>query len=419
MNRCFKNKTNKGACKPWGRMLCAICAIVLILLPCSGCMKFVSTDELDTLKNELAEELDHLKGLNNDSQAEIDRLRAQNEAAQQEIDSLKQSNAASQQEIDALQKTNGEMQQEIDGLQESKNAAEQRIDALEESRDAAVQQLDALKKSLDAAEQQIDALEESRDAAVKQLDTLRKSLDAAEQELDALKKSNAATEEELNALQESYAAALQEIELLKQQIEDLQNEPSEEKIRIYIDQGHNPSSYHNSGAVGNGLFEQDLTFTIGCLLAQLLEADGRFEIRLSRPTASTVLGTDNASSLEARVLGAQEFGADYFISLHTNAFESESANGIEVFVATEGSTSYAFGNSLLQGMLLSTNLRDRGMKLNPDLYVLKNATMPAVLLEMGFITNVGDSTLLSESPELFAQGIYNGILSYFNLSAQE
>ena len=160
-----------------------------------------------------------------------------------------------------------------------------------------------------------------------------------------------------------------------------------------------------------------MTFTIGCLLAQLLEEDGRFEVCLSRPTADTVLGTDNTSSLVARVRGAQEFGADYFISLHTNSYEIESANGIEVFVAEQDSTSYVFGDSLLQGLINSTNLRNRGMQLNPDLYVLQNATMPAALLEMGFISNPTDAALLAESPDLFAEGIYDGILTFFELTA--
>lgn len=191
------------------------------------------------------------------------------------------------------------------------------------------------------------------------------------------------------------------------------NDLKSDKIRIYIDQGHNPAPYHNTGAEGNGLYEQDLTFSIGCLLADMLTEDERFEVSLSRPTASTVLGTDNTSSLKARVDGSAEFNADYFISLHINAFTQESANGIEVFSLTNAGESYHFGTSLLNGMVNSTGLRDRGMKQNPELYVLKNASMPAVLLEMGFISNADDARLLSERPELFAQGIYEGISEYF------
>ena len=186
----------------------------------------------------------------------------------------------------------------------------------------------------------------------------------------------------------------------------------DDKIRIYIDQGHNPLPYHNNGAEGNGLYEQDITFDIGCRLAELLIKDGRFEVCLSRPDADTVLGTDTASSLKARVNGAESFNADYFISLHVNSYTHDTANGIEVF-ASETDESYSFGNALLEGMLDATDLKTRGMKPSSELYVLEHTDMPSVLLEMGFISNTDDAALLSENPERFAEGIYNGILNYF------
>ena len=187
------------------------------------------------------------------------------------------------------------------------------------------------------------------------------------------------------------------------------------KIRIYIDQGHNPAPYHNSGAEGNGLYEQDLTFDIGHRLAALLAEDRRFEVCLSRPYEDSVLGSDNISSLKARLDGALLFEADYFISLHINAFTQESANGVEVFVSGKDMESFELGHSLLRGMLDSTGLKDRGITQDGELYVLKNATMPAVLLEMGFISNAGDAAMLSEHPELFAQGIYEGICKHFEI----
>ena len=309
----------------------------------------------------------------------------------------------------------------VDEVAELKNElgdAMQEIDALKAGYESAQQEIDALKGSNEAAQQEIDALKSNNEAAQQEIDALKSDNEAAQQEIDSLKSDNEAAQQEIDALKGSQEALQQEIDRLKEQIQELQNSTtSNGKIRIYIDQGHNPTSYHNSGAVGNGLYEQDLTFEIGCMLANLLEADGRFEVCLSRPTADTVLGTDNKSSLEARVKGAQDFGADYFISLHTNSYDNESANGIEVFVAEENSISYSFGARLLQGMLDATGLRDRGMKLNPELHVLRYATMPAALLEMGFITNAEDAALLAQSPDLFAQGIYDGILTYFGLTA--
>ena len=55
------------------------------------------------------------------------------------------------------------------------------------------------------------------------------------------------------------------------------------------------------------------------------------------------------------------------------------------------------------------------MKVRNGLYVLRKTTMPSILIEIGFITNSNDARLMSEQPELFARGIYNGLLDYFNL----
>ena len=71
---------------------------------------------------------------------------------------------------------------------------------------------------------------------------------------------------------------------------------------------------------------------------------------------------------------------------------------------------------ILAGLTASTGLPSRGMFVRPSLYVLRKTRMPAVLIELGFITNPGDATLMSEKPDLFALGIYNGILDYYGLS---
>ena len=186
-------------------------------------------------------------------------------------------------------------------------------------------------------------------------------------------------------------------------------------IKIYIDQGHNPRDY-NTGAEGNGLFEQDITYEIGRRLYNLLLTNPEFEPRLSRPTPETVLGTNNSSSLTARVNEANSWGADIFLSLHNNAAENENATGNEALVYGPGSTvAINLGEQILDQLSLTTGLRNRGVVYRPGLYVLKKTKMPAVLVEMGFITNPYDAELLSESPYLFSTGIYRGILNYYDL----
>lgn len=182
-------------------------------------------------------------------------------------------------------------------------------------------------------------------------------------------------------------------------------------IRIYIDQGHNPIN-PNAGAEGNGLREQDITYRIGLELAELLRQDPSYEVRLSRPTADTQLGNSLGTSLQSRVRDANAWGADYFISLHTNASEIATATGTEAFVYAREGAAFALAVDLVKGVTEQTGLPDRGTFVRSGLYVLRRTAMPAVLLELGFITNPRDAALMNERPQLFAQGIYRGIKSF-------
>ncbi len=185
-------------------------------------------------------------------------------------------------------------------------------------------------------------------------------------------------------------------------------------IRIYIDQGHNPQN-PNAGAEGNGRREQDIVYRIGQELYALLSADPNFEARLSRPTPETALGVSTADSLRLRVAGAESFGADLFLSLHTNASSLPAATGSEALVYSETTPAYRIGEVVLAEMCALTGLDNRGVKVRPGLYVLRRTSMPAVMLELGFITNAGDAALMADSPRLFARGIYNGLRRYYGV----
>ncbi len=185
-------------------------------------------------------------------------------------------------------------------------------------------------------------------------------------------------------------------------------------IKIYIDQGHNPRS-PNTGAEGNGLREQDITYEVGQQLAALLRQNGNFEVRLSRPTPDTQLGNSNSGSLVERVRDANSWGADYFISIHTNAAESPQANGTEQLVYRTAGEAYQLALNIGRELSSTVGIRNRGVVARPGLYVLRRTQMPAVLSEIAFITNPREAALMSERPDLFAQGIYRGILAYFGM----
>lgn len=186
-------------------------------------------------------------------------------------------------------------------------------------------------------------------------------------------------------------------------------------IKIYLDQGHNPSGF-NTGAEGNGYYEQDITYDIGIRLAELLRTRPEFEVRLSRPTSDTILGFSNSSSLSTRVREANNWGADIFLSLHTNASNNDRATGSEALIYSRASTvARELSEDILEGLTNATGLRNRGIVERPGLYVLRETTMPAIIVEMGFISNPTDASLMVNSPGLFARGIFNGILEYYNL----
>ncbi|MBR5312880.1 MAG: N-acetylmuramoyl-L-alanine amidase [Clostridia bacterium] len=183
--------------------------------------------------------------------------------------------------------------------------------------------------------------------------------------------------------------------------------------KIYIDQGHNPVN-PNAGSEGNGFREQDLVYRIGQLTAEALQAYG-FDVRLSRPTPETILGTSNTTSLQARVNDANAWGADYFISLHTNASVIPSASGSEAFVFRRYSDAEILADNILEQLNYATGLADRGTTARPGLYVLRKTRMPAVLVELGFISNPADAELMAYSPQLFSAGVTNGILAYLGM----
>lgn len=189
-------------------------------------------------------------------------------------------------------------------------------------------------------------------------------------------------------------------------------------IRIFIDQGHNPGTI-NAGAEGFGLREQDVTYQVGVYLANLLNADPNFEARLSRNSPDEVLGTTVTSSLATRVRMANEWPADYFISIHCNANDNPDINGTEVYVYEENTQAYYLAEYILNSIVDIVGTRDNLVRVRPSLYVLRRTTMPSLLVELAYITNPSDNEKLRDDQWLFAYAIYLGLVEYFGLEPIE
>ena len=111
---------------------------------------------------------------------------------------------------------------------------------------------------------------------------------------------------------------------------------------------------------------------------------------------------------------ANRWGADIFLSIHANASVYPEVSGSEALVYSGNSSAYPLAEDILEGLALQTGLPSRGVLIRPGLYVLRKTAMPAVLVEMGFISNPSDARLMAQRPELFARGIYDGTVAYFS-----
>lgn len=189
-------------------------------------------------------------------------------------------------------------------------------------------------------------------------------------------------------------------------------------IRIFIDQGHNPEGV-NAGAEGLGLREQDVTYNVGLYLADLLNQDPNFDARLSRNSPTETLGTSNNSSLAERVRAANEWPADYFISIHCNSNDNPAINGTEVYVYEDNSQAYYLAEYILNSIVNIVGTKNNMVRVRPSLYVLRRTTMPSLLIELAYISNPSDNQKLRDDQWQFAYAIYLGLVEYFGLEPIE
>lgn len=170
-------------------------------------------------------------------------------------------------------------------------------------------------------------------------------------------------------------------------------------VKIMLNPGHCPGV--DPGAVNKelGAKEADIARVVGYMLASYLEGSG-YETKLVQD-----------DSLEAITRAANNWEADYFVSIHCNAAYTDQAMGTETYCYEYHSEGQSLAECINNRIVRKMNMVDRGVK-EANFYVLRHTIMPAVLVEMGFITNTEDCIKLLDKPEDFAEAIYKGILDY-------
>ena len=135
-------------------------------------------------------------------------------------------------------------------------------------------------------------------------------------------------------------------------------------IKIFVDQGH--SNKVNAGAEGFGMAEQDITYNVGAYLADLLSSDPRFEVRTSRTYPEEEIGFNASSSLIERVRMANNWPADYFVSIHANANVNPAINGTEVYVYESGTEAYYLAEDVLNAIVQTVGTKNNLVRINPS-----------------------------------------------------
>lgn len=182
---------------------------------------------------------------------------------------------------------------------------------------------------------------------------------------------------------------------------------------VLLDAGHGGK---DAGAVKNGLKEKNLNLSI--IYKQMKQY---FESNNSKVKAYWTRHDDTFINLYTRPTYSAKYQADLFVSLHMNSASSSSANGTEVYYSKlnnskdfSGITSKLFAQKMQSTLINTLNTNNRGVK-QAGFVVIKNNTVPSILIELGFVSGSSDSKKLKKTSfqKKAAKTIYQGICDTF------
>jgi N-acetylmuramoyl-L-alanine amidase len=170
---------------------------------------------------------------------------------------------------------------------------------------------------------------------------------------------------------------------------------------VVVDPGHGAK---DPGALGKISNEATIVLSVSQKISKLLEEDPDIDVVMTR--------SDNTFlTLNERVEIANDARADMFLSVHANAINRSSVGGTETFVNYNADKT--FGSIVHRHLLEATGLTNRGLK-EAGFRVLRGTKMPAVLIEMAFVSNQSEEKLLNDPAfqDKVALAMYNAIREY-------
>lgn len=203
------------------------------------------------------------------------------------------------------------------------------------------------------------------------------------------------------------------------QIQEVSSAPVTNKV-IVLDAGHGG---FDSGATANGIVEKDINLEVAMRLKEYFEQGGAVVIITRESDESTASKEETGisakkSDLQVRKYVADNSEADIFISIHMNKFPESKYRGAQVFYSDKQKEGKILGDEIQQGLkdVLDDGNTRIAKKIDGGVFLLKNTTIPSVIVECGFISNPQEASLLQkeEYQQKLAWGIYVGVVRYFN-----
>ena len=173
---------------------------------------------------------------------------------------------------------------------------------------------------------------------------------------------------------------------------------------VVLDAGHGPAGTgsNHMGACYNGLVEAALTWETCQRMKHSIPSVNGW-LHMTRPTPW------DTPSLQARADIANGLKASFFLSVHYNAVSHAGPCGIETLYCMGSAKGELAAKAFQASLVRQTGARDRGLVPRGDLVVLKNTKCPAVLVELGFLSNPYEAALIRS--EIYQQAICQGLIN--------
>lgn len=192
---------------------------------------------------------------------------------------------------------------------------------------------------------------------------------------------------------------------------------------VVLDAGHGGE---DPGKVGNGdIYEKDINLAITGYVKKYLEQND-YQVVMTRcedeSLGTTAKGFDKNGDMRERLSAIEGAGAEVAVSIHQNSFTDVSVKGAQVFYH-EGSTA---GKNLADAIQKSlwqrlAGEKKREIKSDASYYLLKNSSIPMVIVECGFLSNPEELALLQQEDyqKKVAWAIYMGIEKFFRAGSEK